>query len=68
MKSVPDSWIIHVIDAIFPNLKISNSRDSVRQVRRLGVVLLGVYHVSVNMFPTYTIYIPKPSAQNWDWH
>ncbi len=31
-------------------------KDSVCQVRRLGMVLLGVYHVSVNMFPTYTIY------------
>ncbi len=43
---------------------------SVCQVRRLGVVLLGVYKVSINMFPTYTIYInygirfflPKPGC------
>ena len=35
------------------------SQDSLRQVRRLGGVLLRVWHKSANMFLTYTIYTPK---------
>ncbi len=33
--------------------------DLLRQVRRLGGVLLGVHNESVNVFLTYTFYTPK---------
>ena len=38
---------------------LSNHLDSLHQVCRLGVVLLGVYHESLNMYLSYTFYTSK---------
>ncbi len=49
---------------VLNNIIVTTYSDSLRQVRRLGGVLLGVSHKSVNTFLIYTIYTPKDAEIN----